>query len=135
MGVPTLFNATSFFPHRTRPSAYAGDEVLLAGRPSLAGTLERLRGQQWHAGDVGRLVSDGPNELAAELWKKAAAEEFPLRHLVLTDGPHRHRDWGHTPRNRTMRLAQGDYLIHIDDDDDTPHATAQGSGQRRSAHC
>lgn len=81
-------------------------------RPELARMLQSVREQDLRPGDEVLLVSDDRHDVAAAYW---AAAGLPGRHVPLSDGPH--RDWGHTPRNRSMSLARADYLIHADDDD------------------
>jgi hypothetical protein len=86
--------------------------VPTVGRPALARLFQSLCEQDWAAGDEILLASDDRHEEAAALW---AAMGLPGRHVPLPDGPH--RDWGHTPRNRTLPLVRADYVLHADDDD------------------
>lgn len=92
--------------------------LLLAtiGRPTLLRTLRSLEQQAWQPGDEVMILTDGNHEEVAKLLlEENFHQSLPIRHLTITDGPH--KDWGHTPRNRTMHLAQGDFLCHFDDDD------------------
>ncbi len=86
--------------------------VPTVGRPSLTRLLQSLREQDWMPGDEVLLVSDDRHEEVAALW---AAAGLPGRHVPLLDGPH--RDWGHTPRNRTLPLVGAEFVLHADDDD------------------
>ena len=105
--------------------------VLIAsmGRPSLERTLTSLR-DQLQGDDEVLLVSDGQIdelrrrgderslyfatrlEIARLLWD---ASGLPGRFIELPGGPH--RDWGHSPRNKTMRLVRTTHMLHMDDDD------------------
>jgi len=88
--------------------------IATSGRPTLARTLASLRGQAWEPQDEILLIGDGPQPLAADLWRQF---RLPGRYLECPGGPH--RDWGHTPRNWVLdeKLATGDYLAALDDDD------------------
>src|SRR5262249_55851369 len=57
------------------------------------------------------LVGDGEQPAARSLF-----EQFGLPGLYL-EVPGPSRDWGHTPRNLAMPLAQGAWLLFLDDDD------------------
>lgn len=81
------------------------------GRPTLARCLASLRRQTWRVEDEVLLVGDGPQPSARYLWDQFA---LPGRYLEVA-GPY--SDWGHTPRNRTMPRARGDYIAALDDDD------------------
>jgi glycosyltransferase involved in cell wall biosynthesis len=88
------------------------------GRRSLFACLGSMLNQDFRLGDEILLISDGPSNA------KAISEQFdlPIRYMEV-DGPN--RDWGHTPRNLLMKEAQGDFLLHFDDDDIyRPHAIA-----------
>lgn len=90
-------------------------------RPTLARTLASLRAQPWRAGDSVVLVGDGPQPVAADLWR-----QFRLPGLY-AETPARLGFWGHGARNwvRDRGLATGDYLVALDDDDEwTPSALA-----------
>lgn len=86
--------------------------VTTVGRPTLASTLKSLVGQGWEDGDEILLVGDGPVPVAECLWRQFG---LPGRYVEVpkTVVP----DWGHTPRNLTMPMAVGDYLMALDDDD------------------
>ena len=92
--------------------------VMLAtvGRPTMLRTLRSLENQEWQAGDEVVVVTDANHsDVAKILTESGFYKTLPLRHIAIKDGPH--KDWGHTPRNRTMHLAKGDFLCHFDDDD------------------
>jgi hypothetical protein len=86
--------------------------VLIAtiGKAGLRKCLHSLKSQDWLPGDEVLVVSDGPS-LARECFRLTG---LPGRAIEI-DGPN--RDWGHTPRNQCMKLAQGDFILHMDDDD------------------
>lgn len=86
------------------------------GRNTLARTLQSLERQAWQPGDEVMVVTDtNHSQVSKMLSEQGFNKSLPLRHLAIKDGPH--KDWGHTPRNRTMHLAAGDFLCHFDDDD------------------
>lgn len=77
------------------------------GRPSLQATLDSLRPQLSPVDEV-IVVADGPSSDAARMAQAAGAryeETAPTR------------AWGHAQRNAGMRMAQGDFLAFLDDDD------------------
>lgn len=87
--------------------------IATAGRPTLDRTLRSIAAQDLRGDDEVLLVHDGLDcEQARHLWRRY---RLPGRFAALSDGPH--GDWGHTPRNRMMSEARGDYLMHLDDDD------------------
>jgi len=79
------------------------------GRPTLQRTLESIAPQVIH-GDEVIVVSDGPIPGVQEIVTSMGA---CFRYL---EGPLT-RQWGHEQRNAGMRVASGDYLAFIDDDD------------------
>jgi hypothetical protein len=83
-------------------------------RPTLARTLRSLRVQPWGPQDEIILVGDGPQELAADLWRQF---KLPGKYIELpkTTPP----DWGHTPRNTLFdqRVPRGTHIVQLDDDD------------------
>lgn len=81
---------------------------------TLLRTLQSLEKQAWEAGDEVLLVSDDCHD---EVIKLITDTKFnmPIRHIPIKDGPH--KDFGHTPRGRTMKKASGNYICHLDDDD------------------
>ena len=86
---------------------------LTTGRPTLCETLNALKQQVRNDLDEVLLVNDG---VATEFVRNAWAEShLPGRLIELPEGPH--GDWGHTPRNRILPQATGDYVVHLDDDD------------------
>jgi hypothetical protein len=90
--------------------------VLLAtaGRHTLHRTLASLSNQAWQEGDEVMVVTDACHDDVLRLLQ-AGEFHIPWRHIPILTGPH--KDWGHTPRNLTMKQAQGDYISHFDDDD------------------
>lgn len=84
-------------------------------KPTLLRTLQSLSNQAWIPGDEILVISDDNHRDVMCLVANMKSSTLPLRHVQIDDGPH--KDWGHTPRNRCTRLAQGNYLMHIDDDD------------------
>jgi hypothetical protein len=87
--------------------------VTTVGRHSVARTLQSLEGQDWLEGDQVLLVCDGHiPQYVSRLWLSLS---LPGRLMLASGGPH--QDWGHTPRNRALRYATGDYVAHLDDDD------------------
>lgn len=82
-------------------------------RPSLLATLNSLRKQNWQEGDEILVVGDGPQETARCIWE---ASGLPGRFL---ETPEQLGSWGHGVRNwvNTNRLAKGDYVAALDDDD------------------
>lgn len=80
------------------------------GRVSLQHTLNSLRTQELLPGDEIIVVTDGPQPLAAELFRRAG---LPGRCITTAAT----RDFGGTQRNHGMQLARGDYLLFMDDDD------------------
>lgn len=76
-------------------------------RSSLDRTIASLRRQSWREGDEVLLMGDGcqPPELG-----------FPFKSIHLLPGPN--HDWGHTVRNHAARLARGEMLAFLDDDDE-----------------
>jgi hypothetical protein len=65
-------------------------------------------------GDEVLCVADGRSDLARHAWTSL---DFDLPGVFLQYGRHPHWDWGHGIRNRFMRAATADYLLHMDDDD------------------
>lgn len=91
-------------------------------RPTLARTLMSLRGQAWRPGDEIILVGDGPQPIAADLWR-----QFGLPGRGTVETPARLGHWGHGARNWLLdaRAAAGAYLMALDDDDEmAPGAVA-----------
>src|SRR5262245_60390730 len=84
--------------------------VPTCGRPSLQFTLQSIRNQELLAGDEILLVTDGAHPVAAELFRRS---NLPGR-CIQTE---RTDDFGGSQRNLGMRLARGDYLLFMDDDD------------------
>lgn len=82
-------------------------------RPTLARTLASVRRQDWWPGDEVIIVGDGPQAAARPLWEQFGLPGYYCE-VRRTDPP----DWGHTPRNRVMPLAKGQYLMALDDDDE-----------------
>ncbi len=82
------------------------------GRATLARTLASLVNQAWLPGDEVMVLSDDNHDAVAQQF---AASGLPGRCIAVMGGPH--RDWGHHQRNQCMKLAQGDFLCHFDDDD------------------
>jgi glycosyltransferase involved in cell wall biosynthesis len=80
------------------------------GRPSLRETLESLR-PQLAEGDEVLVVGDGPQPAAAALVGELGGLRFHYFSGDLTNC------WGHEQRNLGMKLAVGDYLAFLDDDD------------------
>jgi hypothetical protein len=79
------------------------------GRSSLPGALASCCALDGR--DELLVVVDGP--MAVELGE---ARNWPFTRVVrLPDGPH--HDWGSTAHSRGMRLARGDWLAWMDDDD------------------
>jgi hypothetical protein len=84
--------------------------VPTCGRPSLERTLQSISDQVLVEGDELLLVTDGPQPLAAAL---IAASGLPGRCVETPVS----RDLGASQRNQGMKLATGDYLLFMDDDD------------------
>lgn len=66
------------------------------------------------------LFHDGPK--LKPYHQELAEEEFKrLDHIIISD--QRHNDWGHTLRDQGIRLAKGEYIIHLNADNLLyPHA-------------
>ncbi|AMV24170.1 hypothetical protein VT84_07220 [Gemmata sp. SH-PL17] len=98
------------------------------GRPTLGRLLASVREQDLLPGDEVLLVSDDRHGDVARVWAGAG---LPGRHVALEGGPY--RDWGHTPRNRTLPLVRTGYVTHADDDDVLlPGALARVRGALRA---
>lgn len=92
-------------------------------RMSLRNTLMSIRNQTLETGDEILVISDGPSIFARDIWKLVG---LPGKFEEL---PWQTGDWGASPRHRGMELAEGDYLMFIDDDDtylDGAIATVRG---------
>lgn len=81
------------------------------GRPSLERTLASIQVQRLLPGDEVLVVADGEQAMAQEAFHRSGLPGV----FLSVPGPN--GDWGHTPRNRALGRAQGDYLLFIDDDD------------------
>jgi glycosyltransferase involved in cell wall biosynthesis len=81
------------------------------GRPSLADALASIAAQSLGSDGEVICVADGIYPQLARLWGEAG-----LRGRYL-ETPGRSGDFGGTPRNLAMPLAQGDWLLFLDDDD------------------
>ena len=91
------------------------------GRESLSATLDSLKRQSWMPHDEIVVVHDGPTGIVARglfnefsRWSLEYRDD-PYSLVEIFDGPH--RDWGHTPRNRTLQQIDSGYVVHLDDDD------------------
>lgn len=86
--------------------------VTTSGRQSLRQTLASIR-PQVADGDEILLLCDGPvSGLVRSAWSES---QLPGRLIEVPGGPH--NDWGHTPRNFALPLANCSYVVHMDDDD------------------
>lgn len=83
------------------------------GRPSLYATLRSIVDAGFAVGDEVIVVGDGKQDEAREMCA------FLARRLkiVYTETPKAAHDWGHTPSNLGYKLAVGDHVLRIDDDD------------------
>lgn len=84
--------------------------IATIGRPSLRTTLLSLQGHLKQMDEV-LVMGDGDPAGAADM---LAESGLPGRYIPV-DGPN--NNFGHTPRNIGMELAQGTHLMFIDDDD------------------
>lgn len=80
-------------------------------RITLMNTLASIKSQNLQPGDEVLVIGDGPCPVSFNIWQTA---HLPGEYEEL---PHRHNDWGASPRHRGMAKATGDYLMFIDDDD------------------
>lgn len=76
--------------------------------------LQSLREQDFRSGDEVIVVSDDNHLEVIQTLEPFRTSGLPLQHITITDGPH--RDWGHTPRNRTIKVPIADFVRHADDD-------------------
>lgn len=84
-----------------------------AGRLTIVRALESLRHAGLRAGDEVLVVADGPQPATHSVCLEFA--DLPIRYVVSTE----HGHYGNAVRNfaHDNRLASGDYLIALDDDD------------------
>ena len=81
------------------------------GRPTLLNTFRSL--EELDAEDEVIVCCDG---MVPSVLDMAQSATFSARRSIVFHLP-RANDWGHTLRNRYSKLASGDYLLHMDDDD------------------
>ena len=79
-------------------------------RPTLAATLASIAAQSLVPGDEILLIGDGPQPEAERMFSESG---LPGKYI---EGPMDH-DWGGPQRNIGMRVANGDLLAFMDDDD------------------
>lgn len=85
--------------------------VTTIGRPTLVNTLNSLA-ELGEEDDV-IICCDG---LVPQILDVIQDAKIPTRRSIVFHAPMA-KDWGHTLRNQYSKLARGDYVLHIDDDD------------------